>query len=442
MMDAPLAERPLAPRAEAAPETPVAPSATQGNATAPAASNPTEAASRPELSSFSWLEPHPQLVVILVGEHEIPFGLQKDFLCAKSSYFREKLAGRDEDVEFLERLPNCPVVVFGFVQNFLYTGAVIPDDKHLPTYEILVGVWKLGHELRIDGLCDHTLDAMVEVRRAIMRIPSAPLLVQVWNDTPEGCSIRKLLLGWAAEYMHTSDSKAEFAKSLPQGVLSELVVAMVPSDTSPLVQLGGDSHHPKPANPPRKQVHYVDENGDEESESFYPVKKPRRSDPLPQAPQAPKVAVRKPRSLLPATKPVPRRRSNAGANGDQDFTTAQKLFFCSDLLTRMLSGPGFWTRLVGPFKEPVDAIVDNVPDYFEKVTKPMDLSTMKNKMDQNQYTSEEEFLADMNQIFANCKTYWKPTDNVYAACEKLEKTFLEKYSQMNKWLAKLEGEDN
>lgn len=70
----------------------------------------------------------------------------------------------------------------------------------------------------------------------------------------------------------------------------------------------------------------------------------------------------------------------------------------------------------------------------------MDLSTMREKMDQKLYNSDEEFLADMNQIFTNCKLYWKPTDNVYIACEKLEKTFLEKYSQMNKWLAKLEGE--
>jgi hypothetical protein len=210
----------------------------------------------------------------------------------------------------------------------------------LPSYEILIGVWKLGHELRIDGLCDHTLDAMVEVRRATTRIPSTPLLVQVWKDTPEGCSIRTLLLGWAAEYMHTSDSKAQFAKSLPQDVLSELVVAMVPSDTSPLVRLGGESSHAKPAHPPRKQVHYVDQDADEEAESLYPVKKPRRSDPLPHAPPAPKAAIRKPRTSLPAPKPAPRRRSNGGANGDQDFTTAQKLYFCSDLLTRMLSGPG------------------------------------------------------------------------------------------------------
>lgn len=339
MMDEPAVDRPLAPVAEAISEASVAPPATQGNGTAPAASNPPEPTSGPKPTSFSWLEPHPELVVILVGPDEIPFGLQKDFLCAKSSYYREKLAKRD-DVEYVEKLSDCPVEVFGFVQNFMYTGAVIPDDNTLPSYEILIGVWKLGHELSIHGLCDHTLDAMIEVRRATTRIPSTPLLVQVWKDTPEGCSIRKLLLGWTAEYMHTSDTKAEFAKSLPQDVLSELVVAMVPSDTSPLVQLGGDPDHPKPVHPPRKQVHYVDQDGDEEPESLYPVKKPRRSDPLPHAPPASKAAVRKPRTSLPNPKPVPRRRSNAAANGDQDFTTAQKLFFCSDLLTRMLSGPG------------------------------------------------------------------------------------------------------
>lgn len=336
MMDVQPADQPPVPGAGAVPEASVTP---QLNTITSAASKPSEPPSDPKPSSFSWLEPHPELVVILVSPDEIPFGLQKDFLCAKSSYYHEKIAHKTE-VEYVERLPNCPVEVFGFVQNFMYTGAVIPDDNTLPSYEILIGVWKLGHELRIDGLCDHTLDAMIEVRRATTRIPSTPLLVQVWKDTPEGCSIRKLLLGWAAEYMHTSDSKAEFAKSLPQDVLSELVVAMVPSDTSPIVQLGGDSDHAKPAHPPRKQVHYVDQDGDEEPESLYPVKKPRRSDPFPHAAPAPKAAIRKPRTSLPAPKPAPRRRSNGAANGDQDFTTAQKLYFCSDLLTRMLSGPG------------------------------------------------------------------------------------------------------
>ncbi|KAH8743338.1 hypothetical protein F5883DRAFT_350508, partial [Diaporthe sp. PMI_573] len=250
----------------------------------------------------------------------------------KSSFYREKFAGTVED-SYLERLPHCPVEVFGFVQHFLYTGVVIPDEHLFPSYEILIGVWKLGHELRIDGLCDHTLDAMTLVRRATMRIPSAPLMVQLWKDTPEGCSVRRLLIDWAAEYMHTSDSKAEFAKSLPQDVLSELVVAMVPSYASRL-DLRGGSDHPKPAPPLRKQVHYIDLDGDDELESLH--KKPRRCGPVPQAPSARKVAACKPTTQVPAPKPAPRRRSDGAASGDQEFTTAQKLHFCSDLLNTML----------------------------------------------------------------------------------------------------------
>ncbi|KAH8743406.1 Bromodomain-containing protein [Diaporthe sp. PMI_573] len=441
MMDAPPAERPLALGAGAVPQAPVAPSGTQGSAIIAAASNPSQPTSVPKPISFSWLEPHPELVVILVGPDEIPFGLQKDFLCAKSSYYRDKFANVD-GVEYVERLPNCPVEVFGIVQNFMYTGAVIPDDNTLPSYEILIRVWKLGHKRRIDGLCDHTLEAMVQVRQATSSVPSTPLLLQAWKDTPAGCSIRKLLLNWATDYIHTSDCKAEFARSLPQDILSELVVAMVPSNTSPLAQLSGDFRHPKPAHPRQKQVHYVDLDGNEAPESLYPVKKHRRFEPLPHATQAPKAVVRQPKALPPLPTPTARHRSNGAADGHQDFTTAQKLYFCSDLLSKMVSGPGFWPRLVRPFKEPVDAVIDNVPDYFEKVTKPMDLRTMKNKMDQGLYTSDEEFLADMNQIFTNCKIYWKPTDNVYMACEQLEKAFLGRYSQMNKWLVKLEGREN
>ncbi|KAH8758018.1 hypothetical protein F5883DRAFT_648699 [Diaporthe sp. PMI_573] len=75
--------------------------------------NPSGPTTVPNPIGFSWLEPHPELVVILVGPDEIPFGLQKNFLCAKSSYYREKIANVD-DVEYVERLPNCPVEVFGF----------------------------------------------------------------------------------------------------------------------------------------------------------------------------------------------------------------------------------------------------------------------------------------------------------------------------------------
>lgn len=82
-----------------------------------------------------------------------------------------------------------------------------------------------------------------------------------------------------------------------------------------------------------------------------------------------------------------------------------------------------------------------MPDYLDKVKNPMDLATMKNKMDRGEYASDEEFLVDMRQIFDNCFTYWKKGDPMYVAGEKLQKTFEDKYSHMNKWISKMGGEE-
>lgn len=82
-----------------------------------------------------------------------------------------------------------------------------------------------------------------------------------------------------------------------------------------------------------------------------------------------------------------------------------------------------------------------MPDYFDKVKKPMDLSTIKTKMDRHDYTTDTEFLADMRQIFDNCFTYWKKGDGMWLAGEKLQKTFEDKYSHMNKWITKMGGDE-
>lgn len=286
-------------------------------------------------------------VIALVGPEETPFGIQKDFLCFKSAYYRKYFAENlNEDLENLVRLPDTPVEVFAYAQNFMYTGQVFPSLDNLPSYEVLIGVWKLGYELGIEGLCDATLEAMTECRRITQHIPATPLLVQVWKDTPEGSSIRKLLLSWAAEYMRSSESRAEFARSLPKEVLSELVVAMSSLEEPPL-QADAASASSVPGTQRRSAPHEADEA------EGRPSKKQRASDAeangasstTPSAgAQAPGRKQGNQKGSLTGAKPGPKpgskRRSSAGVNGNQQFSSNQKLNFCADLLSRMLSGPG------------------------------------------------------------------------------------------------------
>lgn len=109
--------------------------------------------------------------------------------------------------------------------------------------------------------------------------------------------------------------------------------------------------------------------------------------------------------------------------------------------TNLPSLIGFWTRFVGPFREPVNPVEDNVPDYLEKVAKPMDLGTVQRKMNGNEYANEDEFTADVRQIFANCYAYWSEKSQIYEQCQKLETRFEGQYAEMRKTLAKSVAED-
>jgi hypothetical protein len=60
-----------------------------------------------------------------------------------------------------------------------------------------------------------------------------------------------------------------------------------------------------------------------------------------------------------------------------------------------------------PFREPVDS--SKVQDYYEVITKPMDLKSVKIKVDKSPsdggYTGIEEFKQDVALIFENARAY-------------------------------------
>ncbi|CAG0887382.1 unnamed protein product [Darwinula stevensoni] len=56
-----------------------------------------------------------------------------------------------------------------------------------------------------------------------------------------------------------------------------------------------------------------------------------------------------------------------------------------------------------PFQTPVD--LEDYPDYEEVIQNPMDLSTVKGKVQSGSYASPEEFSHDINLIFRNSKDY-------------------------------------
>uniref|UniRef100_H2YKN3 Bromo domain-containing protein n=1 Tax=Ciona savignyi TaxID=51511 RepID=H2YKN3_CIOSA len=83
-----------------------------------------------------------------------------------------------------------------------------------------------------------------------------------------------------------------------------------------------------------------------------------------------------------------------------------------------------------PFHLPVDPVKLGLPDYFDIIKHPMDMTLIKKKLETNQYYSAKECLQDFNLMFSNCYIYNKPTDDVVLMAQTLEKNFLQKIRDM------------
>lgn len=81
------------------------------------------------------------------------------------------------------------------------------------------------------------------------------------------------------------------------------------------------------------------------------------------------------------------------------------------------------------FYNPVDPVALNIPTYFDVIKEPMDLSTIKKKLDRREYESAEDFEADCRLMFNNCFTFNRPTDDVCLMGKRAEEAFDRKWAE-------------
>jgi hypothetical protein len=64
-----------------------------------------------------------------------------------------------------------------------------------------------------------------------------------------------------------------------------------------------------------------------------------------------------------------------------------------------------------PFQQPVDTIKLNLPDYHKIIKKPMDMGTIKKRLENNYYWKAQECIDDFQTMFDNCYIYNKPVSS-------------------------------
>lgn len=98
------------------------------------------------------------------------------------------------------------------------------------------------------------------------------------------------------------------------------------------------------------------------------------------------------------------------------------------LLTKLMDSEYGWT-----FNNPVDPVQWNIPDYFDIIKCPMDLGTIKKRLEAEHYNSVEAFAGDVRLVFENCIAYNSSTNKFNIAAKQLLASF-------NKSLASLKNQ--
>lgn len=99
-------------------------------------------------------------------------------------------------------------------------------------------------------------------------------------------------------------------------------------------------------------------------------------------------------------------------------------FNCGDTIADILKSLKS-NEFVVPFLHPVSA--KDAPGYYDVVSKPMDVSTVEKKFKNGEYSNEFDcFVADIRQIWSNCKLYNDPQSEIYGWALNCETAFEEK----------------
>uniref|UniRef100_A0A672HQL3 histone acetyltransferase n=1 Tax=Salarias fasciatus TaxID=181472 RepID=A0A672HQL3_SALFA len=132
----------------------------------------------------------------------------------------------------------------------------------------------------------------------------------------------------------------------------------------------------------------------------------------------------------PEVKAEPKEEEESGANNSSSTTSPsqnrKKIFKPEELRQALMPTLEALYRQDPeslPFRQPVDPMLLGIPDYFDIVKNPIDLSTIKRKLDTGQYQEPWQYVDDVWLMFNNAWLYNRKTSRVYKYCTKLAEVF-------------------
>jgi hypothetical protein len=159
------------------------------------------------------------------------------------------------------------------------------------------------------------------------------------------------------------------------------------------------------------------------------VPKPEPGTPVPQSIPA---SVQTPNLVRTTSRnrPVKSPKALVDADKPQHVRLPEPLRRCRDLVSKLLRH-----KFAHPFREPVDYVKLNLPDYPRVIANPMDLGTIQKRLNLGFYQDVDAFETDVQLVWSNARTYNPPGQPVHEMAVELKRVFDEAMAKIPQPLA-------
>ncbi|THW94026.1 hypothetical protein D6D18_05964 [Aureobasidium pullulans] len=132
----------------------------------------------------------------------------------------------------------------------------------------------------------------------------------------------------------------------------------------------------------------------------------------------------------------PKRTLNLPAASDPPLESMRReteagLKFCEHILEEFRRFR--YNDVVKPFRVPVDPVALNLPNYFDVITYPMDISTITRKLKAGAYESTDRFWHDFDLMLQNCFLFNPAETEVHRRGKSLQEEFNMEWSSFDDW---------
>lgn len=139
------------------------------------------------------------------------------------------------------------------------------------------------------------------------------------------------------------------------------------------------------------------------------------------------------RTIKKPVKDLPYTANQPQTSKTKKAKLSEQMKYCNLIIKELFSKKH--NSYAWPFYKPVDVQELQLPDYYEIIKQPMDLGSVKEKLEKREYKSPEDFVRDVRLMFTNCYKYNPSDHEIVSMGRKLQNVFEMRLAKMPEEMA-------